>query len=324
MKRIVIPILIVVAAGAFLVWHFARNRDSDQLTLSGSIEARDADLGPLVSGRVEKVLVDEGDEVRAGQPIATLAANLIEPQVEEQSAAVEQAKAALDRAIHGPTREEVARARINHEAAETDRKRMEGLLKAGAISQQQYDASAVKEATAKQTLLELERGTRPEDIAAARAQLRGQEERLQYLRQQLEETQILAPADGVIQSIDLRPGDLVEAGRPVAKLLEPSQLWVRVYVPEPELGAVRLGQAALVTVDTWPDRKFPGRVVEISERAEYTPRNVQTREQRSDQVFGVKVTIDPTSELKPGMTALVTLVHEPSSVEKPIAEEKTP
>ena len=323
MKRAVIPILLVIAVGAFLFWRL-RDRGQEDLVLSGSIEARDADVGPLVSGRVAQVLVDEGDEVRAGQPIATLEADLIAPQVEEQEAAVLEAKAELKRAENGPTREELARARINYEAAETDRRRMEGLLNAGAISQQQYDGSAVKAATAKETLKELERGTRAEDIEAARAMVRRQEERLRLLRHQLEETQIVAPSDGVIQSIDIRPGDLVEAGRPVAKLLEPSQLWVRVYVPEPLLGSVHRGQAAWVTVDTWPDRRFPGHVVEISDRAEYTPRNVQTMEQRSDQVFGVKVVVDPTPDLKPGMAALVTLASEPPSVEKPLAGDKLP
>ena len=323
MKRAVIPILLVVGLGAFLFFRL-RDRGEDALVLSGSIEARDADLGPLIGGRVAQVLVDEGDEVRAGQPIARLEADLIAPQVEEQQAAVAEAKAELERALHGPTREELARARINYEAAETDRRRMEGLLNAGAISQQQYDASAVKAATAKETLKEAEHGTRAEDIEAARAMMRRQEERLKLLERQLEETEIRAPSDGVIQSIDIRPGDLVEAGRPVARLLEPNQLWVRVYVPEPLLGSVRRGQAAWVTVDTWPNRKFPGRVVEISDRAEYTPRNVQTMEQRSDQVFGVKVAVDPTPDLKPGMAALVTLVTEPSAMEKPLAEDKVP
>ena len=322
MKRVVIPVLLVAVVGALLVWHFAQRRHSNSLVLSGSIEARDADIGPLIAGRVDSVLVDEGDEVRAGEPIATLQSDLIAPQVDEQDAAVAQAKAALERAIHGPTEEEINRARITHEAAETDRRRMEGLLKAGAISQEQYDGSAVKEATARETLKELVRGTRPEDIAAARAELRRQEERLAYLRRQLEETRIVAPSDGVIQSIDLRPGDLVLAGRPVAKLLEPSQLWVRVYVPEPKLGHVRRGQNAWLTVDTWPDRKYPGHVVEISDKAEYTPRNVQTMEQRSDQVFGVKVAIEPTPDLKPGMAALVTLVPEVSPAEKPVADDK--
>ena len=91
------------------------------------------------------------------------------------------------------------------------------------------------------------------------------------------------------------------------KILEPSQLWVRVYVPETRLGSVVKDAAVTIKVDTWPDRAFSGRIVEISDRAEYTPRNVQTLDQRGDQVFGVKVAIDPTPDLKPGMAAFVTL-----------------
>jgi membrane fusion protein YbhG len=323
MRRIIIPLVLAAVIAAITIWHVHRKGDGKDLVLSGSIEARDAEIGPLVAGRVETVLVDEGAEVHAGQPIATLEANLIAPQVDEQEASVAQAKAALDRALHGPTAEEIMRARINAEAAETDRRRMDGLLKSGAVAQQDYDAAAVKAGTTKETLQELEHGTRPEDIASARAFLRQQEQRLEYLRHQLEETQILAPADGVIQSIDLRPGDLVEAGRPVAKLLEPDQLWVRVYVPEPRLGLVKVGQEAWITVDTWPKKKFSGRVVEISDRAEYTPRNVQTIDQRNDQVFGVKVAILPTTDLKPGMAAFVTLAPESAAAEKPLAEDKS-
>jgi multidrug resistance efflux pump len=92
-------------------------------------------------------------------------------------------------------------------------------------------------------------------------------------------------------------------------MLEPNQLWVRVYVPEPELGRVKIGQPAMLTVDTYPKREFPGKVVEIRTQSEYTPRNVQTLDQRMDQVFGVKVAIDPTPELKPGMAASVRLVE---------------
>jgi HlyD family secretion protein len=120
---------------------------------------------------------------------------------------------------------------------------------------------------------------------------------------------VKAPAAGVVQSLDLRPGDLVPANRPVATLLEPAQLWVRVYVPEPRLGLVRVGQEAAITVDTFPHREFRGRVVEIRDRAEYTPRNIQTMDQRSEQVFGVKVAIDAAPELKPGMAALVRLAR---------------
>ena len=113
----------------------------------------------------------------------------------------------------------------------------------------------------------------------------------------------------MIESLDLRPGDLVAANQPVARMLEPSQLWVRVFVPEPQLGRVKVGQRASLTVDTFPGREFAAKVVEIRTQAEYTPRNVQTLDQRMDQVFGVKVSIDPVPELKPGMAATVRLIE---------------
>jgi multidrug resistance efflux pump len=307
MKRIAAVIVLLAAAGAAAYWWFAVRTVKAELVLSGSIESRSADVGPLVAGRIQEVFVDEGAHVAKGQSIASLEPDLIDPQIQEQEAQIQAQKAALDKALHGPRSEEISRARVEANVTETNRKRLESLLAQGIAPQQDYDAAAAQAKTALETLRELEAGTRTEDIASARAALAGAESRLTFLRRQREETLVRAPADGVIQSIDLRPGDLVSAGQPVVKILEPSQLWVRVYVPETRLGSVKQGAAVTIKVDTWPDRAFSGRIVEISDRAEYTPRNVQTLDQRGDQVFGVKVAIDPTPDLKPGMAAFVTL-----------------
>jgi multidrug resistance efflux pump len=160
---------------------------------------------------------------------------------------------------------------------------------------------------AQEALRQLERGNRPEDIASARAALEREKSGLQYLRRQRGEAVVTAPSDGTIETMDLRPGDLVPANRPVATLLEPGQMWVRVYVPEPKVGLVHVGQEARFSVDTFPGRTFTGKVVDVSNQAEYTPRNVQTLDQRSEQVFGVKIQIEPAPELKPGMAALVRI-----------------
>jgi len=306
MKRIVLVVVLLAAAGAAAGWYFLR-APKNELVLSGSIESRSADVGPLVAGRVQKVFVDEGATVRAGDPIASLEPDLIDPQIQEQEAQIQGQRAALDKAVRGPRSEEIARARVEANVTETNRKRLESLLRQGIAPQQDYDVAAAQAKSALETLRELERGTRSEDIASARAGLAGAASRLAYLKRQREETIIRAPADGVIQSIDLRPGDLVAAGQPIVKILEPSQLWVRVYVPETQLGRVGKGAPVSLRVDTWPDRVFSGRIVEISDRAEYTPRNVQTLDQRGDQVFGVKVAIDPSPDLKPGMAAFVAL-----------------
>jgi HlyD family secretion protein len=309
MKRrrwIVLAAVILAVAGA-TGWWLAFRRREKPLLLSGSIEARDVEVGSLLGGRVAKVLVDEGSRVAPGQPIIQFETDFVDLQIVQQKSRLEEVRANLAKALRGPRAEEIARARVAAENAERERLRLKALLDQGVIGQQQYDDAATQARTALETLRELERGTRPEDIAAAKAAAEREEGQLAYLERQRAEAVVQAPAAGVIESMSLRPGDLVEANQPVAKMLEVSQLWVRVYVPEPQLGRVRVGQKAALTVDTFPKREFPGHVVEIRTQAEYTPRNVQTLDQRMDQVFGVKIGIDPTPELKPGMAATVRL-----------------
>jgi membrane fusion protein YbhG len=306
MKRAWIPVLLLlIAGGAYFA--FGLSRREKPLVLSGTIEARDAEVGSLVGGRVLAVRVEEGSSVRKGQPLVEFEPDFLDQQIRSQQGRVAAARADLEKALRGPRREDVARARADAENAERERKRLESLLSDGVIGQQQYDAAATAARITLETLREKERGSRPEDIEAARAALVREQGQLAYLERQREDLVVRAPADGIIQTIDLRPGDLVGAGQPVTTILEPDQIWVRVYVPEPRLGLVRIGQAARITVDTFPGREFPGKVVEIRQKGEYTPRNVQTLDQRMDQVFGVKVAIEPTPELKPGMAAIVRL-----------------
>jgi len=304
-KIVVLVALILVAAAGF--WAFKLRKRDEGLVLSGSIEARDVQVGSLVGGRVIAVHVDEGSAVTAGQPIVTLEPDLIDLQIREQESRVAQARARLSLALEGARPEQIARARVDYENAEKERRRLEALMKEGIVSRQTYDDAVTAARTKQEVLRELERGNRPQEVEAARAAVAEAERRLEYLRRQRQETVVNAPAAGVIQSFDLRPGDLVAANAPVATLLEPDQLWVRVFVPETKLGLVRVGQPAALTVDSFPKRTFPGKVVEISPRAQYTPRNVQTLDQRSEQVFGVKVNVEPAPELKPGMAAIVRL-----------------
>ncbi|MEO8432537.1 MAG: HlyD family efflux transporter periplasmic adaptor subunit [Acidobacteriota bacterium] len=305
-KRIAgLVVLILAAAGAF--WAFRSRGGEKPLLLSGSIEARDVEVGSLVGGRVLRVDVSEGATVAAGKTLVVLETGLLEPQLRQQEARIAEARANLTKAERGPRVEDIARSRAQADNAEKERRRQKSLLDQGIIGQQQYDVSATEARTQSETLREKERGNRPEDIEAARAALAREESQLSYLGRQKEESVVRAPSDGIVESLDLRPGDIVAPNQPVARILEPSQIWVRVYVPEPQLGRVKIGQHALIHVDTFPRREFSGRVVEIRTQAEYTPRNVQTLDQRMDTVFGVKVAIDPTPELKPGMAATVRL-----------------
>lgn len=316
MKKALAAVVLVAIAAAGGWWYWRRSRPAPEILLSGTIEARVVEVGSLAGGRVARVLVQEGDTVEAGQTLVELETMIADAGVAEKRAAVDAARATLERARRGPRSEEVARARITWQAAETDRKRFADLLRDGVVGQRDYDRAQVAEATARQTLAELQRGSRREDIDAAQAQLAQAEQALAYVERQHDELTIESPAKARIENLDLRPGDLLAPNQPAATLLEEDQLWVRVYVPEPKLGLVQVGQAAAVRIDTFANREFPGRVAEIRHQAEYTPRNVQTLDQRNDQFFGVKVTIDPAPELRPGMAALVRLI-EPTAGRAP-------
>jgi HlyD family secretion protein len=173
------------------------------------------------------------------------------------------------------------------------------------LAEEAYDVAAANAEQALQAYEELRRGSRSEDEREAAAVLAQAEEGRAYLQDQRRESVVRSPAAGVIQTFDLRPGDLVAANQPVASILPVGNLWVRVYVPENEIGSVRIGQGAALSVDSFPERHFDAQVVAVRDRAEYTPRNVQTADQRRDRVFAVKLVVSQAPELKPGTTATV-------------------
>jgi len=303
MRRLILPIVIILGLLGWLVYRSEQRKDAN--VYSGTIEARDADIGSLMGGRVSEVLVEEGDSVTAGQTLVRFDRYLLDPQIKEQEARIAQMRANLERVQRGPRREEIERARINYEHAESERVRQETLLKQGVGIQATYDETAAAAQVALQQYEELKRGSRAEDVQQARAQLSAEENALAMLHRQVQESEVHAPASGVIQTMDLRPGDMIAPNQPVAVLLESNELWVRVFVPETRLGEVKVGQPVELTIDTFPKRVFKSRVQSVSERAEYTPRNVQTPEQREDQVFAVRLRLEPAPELKAGMTATV-------------------
>ncbi|HEX6088208.1 MAG TPA: efflux RND transporter periplasmic adaptor subunit [Thermoanaerobaculia bacterium] len=264
-------------------------------------------VGSLVGGRVVRVHVDEGQQVVAGQTLVTLEAETIDRQIAEQQAAIATAQAQLAKALAGPRDEEVRKAAAIAANDEREHRRIHALSAAGIVARQLADDAATKAKASAEDLRALREGTREEDITAARAAVAQQEKRLASLMKQHDETVVHSTVTGTIQSFGLRPGDIVAPNQTVAEILEPRELWVRVYVPETLLGLVRVNMPVRVRVDTWPDLWFRGRVATVASQGEYTPRNVQTRAQRAEQVFGVKVIVDPDGRLKPGMAAEVDL-----------------
>ncbi len=302
MRRIIIPLVIVAAVFAWLV---LRSGHATDTAYTGTIEGRDVAVGSLVGGRVESIHTSEGQAIHRADTVLVFETRLLDAQLLQQEARVAQAKAAYDRALAGPGAEEIERARIEWERAEKERRRRAALVEGQLVSDEAYDAAVAVAEQAQQTYEELQRGTRSEDKRQAQAALEEARRALEYLQRQREESVVRSPGEGVVQTFDLRPGDIVAPDAPVATILPDGERWVRVYVPENEIGAIHIGQAAALTVDTFPDRPFSAHVIAVRDRAEYTPRNVQTADQRKDRVFAVKLAVDPAPELKPGMTATV-------------------
>jgi HlyD family secretion protein len=253
------------------------------------------------------VFVDEGTHVAPGQPIVTLETETIDRQLAEQRAAIDVANANLKKGLAGSRPEEIAKAAAIAANKEKDRRQMATLYREGIVAHQLLDDAATEAKTAADDLRLLQKGTRPEEIAQLRAQVEQQQRRLETLMKQRAETDVKSSVAGVVQSFGLRPGDLVAPNQSVAEILEANQLWVRVYVPETMLGLVHVGQPVKARIDTFANETFGGRISTISSEGEYTPKNVQTRAQRAELVYGVRVIVDPNPKLKPGMAAEVDL-----------------
>jgi Multidrug resistance efflux pump len=305
--RIVIVLIVLAIVVAALLWYLRESRKPQEIVLSGTLEARTVNVGSLVGGRVTKTLIDEGMAVTPGQLLVTLETETIDHQLSEQRAAIAAANAALAKAIAGPRPEEIAKAAVIHNDDEIDRRRFDRLFHEGIVAKEMFDDATAKAQVSANDLRILQEGTRREDIDAARAEVQVQQRRLDTLMKQRSETNVVSPAGGVVQSFGLRAGDIVAPNQTVAEILEAGQLWVRVYVPETQLGLVTVGQSVHVHIDTLPNEAFAGHIASVSNKGEYTPRNVQTRAQRAEQVFGVKVLVDPNPKLKAGLAASVDL-----------------
>jgi multidrug resistance efflux pump len=229
---------------------------------------------------------------------------LAQLQFERMRSLVEDNAAAQDELDEATNRLQVARAEVRVQQEHLS------LLRAGTREEELREAEArMAEAEAAWKLTRA--GYRPEEIAEAQAALEAAEATLQAVQLQIDDLAIRAPSRSIVEAIELEPGDLVAANAPAISLIEMDELWVRAYVPEDELD-LRIGQPVAVTVDSYPDRIFAGRVSFIARQGEFTPRNVQTPQERSEQVFRIKVMLPKDVDLlRPGMIADVWL--EPRS-----------
>jgi len=327
-----VAILAVLLLGAVAAWWFDlpsylgwRTAESRPITLYGNVDIRQVQLGFRVSGRVAEMTFDEGDSIKPGDLLARLDAKPYEDTVASAKAQVAMQRAALDKLVAGPRAAEISQARsllderiADHENAKLAFDRAFQLRPGSTISQAALDnaqaardTAAARVASARQALQLLEEGSRSEDIAGAKASLQGAEANLSAAQTSLDDTQLKAPASGVILSRLREPGAIVATSDIIYVLSLDRPVWVRSYIAEPQLGRIHPGLEVTVTSDSAPDHPYRGKIGFISPVAEFTPKSVETPELRTDLVYRLRIVIDePDQGLRQGMPVTV---HVPES-----------
>jgi len=318
-KGIIVAVLVAVLVAAVVYLRRAPERDkAGALRISGNVELTEVQVSFKVPGRLLARLVDEGAPVKRGETVARLEDAELQDQVSLAQAEVDAAAATVAELEAGSRREEIgqgeallARAQAEATRLSADYNREVALYAREVIARRELDAARAAHDQARAAVRErrealqlLRKGARRERIDEARARHRGALARLSTARERLGYATLLAPISGVVLSKSVEPGEQVAAGTPVVTLGDMENCWLKGYIPETELGRVKLGQRARVTTDGHPGRVFEGRVSFISSEAEFTPKNVQTEKERVKLVYRIKVSLsNPGMELKPGMPA---------------------
>ena len=318
-----IPLLVLLAAAVvvgiyFFPRLFEKKRPANVLMVSGNIEAHESLLSFKVQGRIAELPVEEGQWVEEGFKIAQLAGDDLRQQVVLDEATLHMREAELALALAGTRSQEIEAAQqtlvdtqADLEQKRLDFKRAQALYEEGVTAKEPRDLA---ETNLKRAQADYERakaryeqaveGTRKEEITIARANVRHAREQLRLSRIQLGYAELRAPKAGVILVRQAEIGEVVAPGTPVVTLGDLDNVWLRAYINETDLGRVHWGQPATVTTDTYPGKSYRGRVSFIASEAEFTPKSVQTYEERVTLVYRIKIDVEnPNHELKPGMPA---------------------
>jgi HlyD family secretion protein len=322
-RPIVVGIIILIIIAGVLTYYFRNRKDTGVLTLSGNIEVTEANVGFKLPGRIVELAVDEGDMVKAGQVLARIDSAELASVVMQNRASLQEAMTRLSELKAGSRIQEIERAQANanaqaadFERAKKDFERADILYKNGAISASQFDASLsafnakmAQYRSAQETTSLVKEGPRKEDIQAAEYRVQQMKAMVNTSEERLKDTTLNAPISGVIIRKNVELGETLGAGMPALTIGDLENPWVKVYVKEDRLGQVKFGQKAEIKVDSFKNKTYEGTVTFISSEAEFTPKNVQTEEERVKLVFGVKVKVkNENGELKPGMPADVKIL----------------
>ena len=294
------------------------NGHKGTIEASGTLEAIEVRVSAKVPGQVDRLFVDEGSQVNDGDTLAILDHSTQEIQWRQAQAGVALADAQHQLLVNGARSEDIQQSEdalkqleSSAKVAADDYNRMKELFASKSISKKQFDDAESRYVitkaqlnSAKENVKKMQRFARPEDIGAAKARLDQAKANADLLHKQITDAFIVAPVSGTVTNKPVEAGELVGVGTTIVTISQLETLNLMIYVSDNELGKVKLNGSADIVIDTYPDKTFPGRVMYISPIAEFTPKNVQTKEDRTKLVFGVKLEVDNKERiLKAGMPA---------------------
>lgn len=294
------------------------NDKIQKIEASGTIEATNITVSSKTSGEIMMMAVNEGNNVNEGDTLLIIDHDLLEIQLNQATAGKDVAEAQLKLLKNGARKEDIAQveesvkqAEINNESAKDDFNRMSRLFESKSITKKQYeDAAARYKLTqaqlnaVKENLSKLKNFARPEELKQAEANLNRSISSVDLLKKNISDSYVISPAKGIVVKRYVEKGETVSPMSSLFKISDLSTVHLIIYVSEKELGFVKPGQSASVTIDSYPDKKYEGKIVYISPEAEFTPKNIQTKDERTKLVFAVKIEINnPNLDLKPGMPA---------------------
>jgi len=314
MKYLIISVFILL----HLITACGDGNDEKQIEASGNIEATNITISAKVPGEVIKILKDEGAYVNKGDTVLIIDPETLELRLAEATALMEYAEAQYKLLKSGARKEDInqseenlKQAEINLELAEKNKERMINLFESKSITKKQYDdaiaayqVALAQYNAATQSLNKMKNLARPQELKQAEANLNRNFANIKLIQKNLNDCYVTSPADGFIVKKFIGPGETAGMMSSLFQLSDLSKVDLMIYISETELAMIKLNQTAKVFIDTYPDKSYEGKVIYISPEAEFTPKNIQTKEERTKLVFAVKIQIpNPDFELKSGMPA---------------------
>lgn len=304
---------------ASIILYSCSNTDNNTfIEGTGTIESTNVIVSSKNAGEIKSILFNEGEQVNAGDTILIIDHEALEYQLEQALAGEQIAQAQLDLMLKGARSEDIKQAEemmkqreVNFNTAKNDFERFKQLWESKSISQKQfedmaarYEVAMAQYNSAKENYQKVKKIFRPEEIEQAKGNLKRAKASVDLLRKNIRDSYVTSPLSGFIVKKFVEVGETVTPMSSLFKVSNLTTVELIIYVSEVELGKIKLGQKAEVTIDTYPDRKYEGKVIYISPEAEFTPKNVQTKDERTKLVFAVKIQVDNKDfDLKAGMPA---------------------